>query len=67
MQEKNQDSLIPEDEAAKIIGRAVQSMRNDRHKCQGLPYIKIGRSVRYSLQDIHEYIQRNRIVPGVRA
>jgi len=67
MIEKIQDSLILEEEAAKIIGRSIQTMRNDRHLCRGLPYIKIGRSVRYSLQDIQEYIQKNRIVPGFRA
>ncbi len=66
MTEKDQVQLITEHEAAKIIGRAVQTLRNDRHMCRNLPYIKLGRSVRYSLQDIQEYIQSKRIDPEAR-
>lgn len=66
MPEKTYGQLVTEIEAAQITGRAVQTMRNDRHKCRGLPYIKLGRSVRYSLKDIQAYIQKKRIDPEAR-
>ena len=67
MPDKIQEQLVTETEAAQITGRAVQTMRNDRHRSRGLPYIKIGRSVRYSLQDINAFIQKKRIDPEARA
>lgn len=63
MSSKNLDNLINEKAAAKILDKGVQSLRNDRHLCKGIPYIKIGRSVRYSLEDINRYIDDNRITP----
>lgn len=57
---------VDEYEASKMIGRAVQSLRNDRHLGRGIPYLKLGRSVRYLLADIHAHLQSNRIDPGAR-
>jgi hypothetical protein len=54
---------INEYDAAKIVGKAVQSLRNDRHLCKGLPYIKMGKSVRYLIADINEYLLAHRIEP----
>lgn len=38
---------ITEKEVSKMTGRAVPTLRNDRFKGKGFPYIKIGKSVRY--------------------
>jgi hypothetical protein len=51
--------------AAKILGKSVQTLRNDRHKRRGCPYLKLGRSVRYRLKDLLEYLERHRIDPEV--
>jgi predicted DNA-binding transcriptional regulator AlpA len=59
--EKNR--LLDEKEVAKLIGRAVQTLRNDRLARKGLPYIKIGRSVRYQWADVLAHIEARRIVP----
>ncbi len=53
--------LLDEREAAETIGRAVQTLRNDRHNGRGLPYFKLGRLVRYSLDDIEKYVEARRI------
>jgi predicted DNA-binding transcriptional regulator AlpA len=58
---KTEQILVNEHEAAKRTGKAVQSLRNDRHNRRGLPYVKLGRSVRYSLADIDSYIRAHRI------
>jgi hypothetical protein len=58
-----QDSTIYVDEkvVSKITGRARQTLANDRCKNQGIPFIKLGRMVRYSLADVHRYMQERRI------
>ena len=48
-------------EVSKITGRAVQSLRNDRQKRIGIPYSKIGRSVRYSLDDVIDFMEARKI------
>ena len=57
--------ILTEKEASKILGRAVQTLRNDRHTRKGCPYIKMGRSVRYLLSDIENFLAKHRIVPEV--
>lgn len=64
MKEKESEiRFLTEAEVSKIIGRAIQSLRNDRHMRRGVPYHKNGRSVRYALEDVLEYMRSKRIVP----
>ncbi len=60
---KMQVYLAPK-EVANMIGRAAQTLANDRHKCQGLPYIRIGRSIRYLLSDISYFMDMHRVIPA---
>ncbi|MFH1491244.1 MAG: hypothetical protein ABII06_20240 [Pseudomonadota bacterium] len=60
---------LNEVETAAVTGRAVATLRNERHLCRGIPYLKVGgRSIRYKLQDVLSYMERRRItfddVPG---
>ena len=48
---------------SEITGRAVQTLRNDRHQGKGIPYIKMGRSVRYDPEDVLAYMEARRIKP----
>jgi len=57
---------INEQEVSRITGRAAQTLRNDRHKRQGLPYSKIGRSVRYKLDDVIRYLHNQAAKGGKR-
>ena len=57
----NSTIYIDEKKTSQITGRSVQTLRNDRHRGRGIPYSKIGRSVRYSLEDIHAYMQQRKI------
>ena len=57
-------ALVDEVEAARMMGRAVQTMRNDRFMGRGCPYIRVGqRSIRYMVSDIEAYLLKNRIDP----
>lgn len=64
--EKQQDELpryLTEKEVSWMTGRSLSTLRSDRFKCQGLPYVKIGRSVRYALVDIVQYMESRKVVP----
>ncbi|MHB8771299.1 MAG: hypothetical protein ACYC7J_09895 [Syntrophales bacterium] len=53
---------LNEFEAAAVQGRAVSTLRNDRHLRRGLPYLKISaRSIRYKTADIIAAMEGRRI------
>ena len=59
----NVTEVIKEAQAAEMLSRAVQTLRNDRHLRQGPPYIKLGRSIRYRVSDLMDYLDKHRIDP----
>ena len=54
---------VDEKKAARILGNKTQTLRNWRHQRRGPAYIKLGRSVRYLIDDLRDYILRSRIDP----
>ena len=50
-----------EKEVSRITGRALSTLRNERFKGCGIPYIKAGRSVRYNLQDVIRYMEERKV------
>lgn len=55
---------VDELEAAKILGIAVQTLRNWRHMGdQGPVYRKVGRRVIYMVEDLEKFRDLNRIDP----
>ena len=61
------DRLIPkyvsEVVVADIVDQGVSTLRNNRHLGRGIPYVKIGRSIRYDLNDVYEYMKKRKIFP----
>jgi len=55
------ERALNEREAAKILGVAIQTLRNWRCRRKGPPYIKMGRAVRYQLIDLLEYMDKGKI------
>jgi hypothetical protein len=55
--------VVNEHVAAKVTGKSVQTLRNDRHLRRGCPYLKLGRSVRYRVDDLLAYLDKHRIDP----
>ncbi len=55
---------INEHDAAKMTGLSVSTLRMHRYQAKGLPYIKVGRSVRYDPERVQEYMQAREIVPN---
>ena len=55
--------LINEKGLSEITGQALQTLRNARHERRGFPYIRLGGSIRYDLEDVEKYLAKNRIDP----
>ncbi len=54
--------FLNEVEVAEITGRAVTTLRNDRHLRRGIPYLKISaRTVRYKITDVINFMEARRI------
>ena len=52
---------LNEVEVSQITGVALSTLRNQRFAGIGIPYCKLGRSVRYSLQDVIDYMESRKI------
>jgi len=57
---------LNEKQASFITGMAIPTLRNDRFLNRGISYCKISRSVRYGLQDVIDFMETQKINPGVR-
>ena len=50
--------FLNEVEVSAITGRAVATLRNDRHMRRGLPYLKVSqRSIRYRTPDVMNFME----------
>ncbi len=52
---------INEVQVAEITGRALSTLRNERARKEGIPYVKIGRSVRYEFRDVINFMNAHKI------
>lgn len=55
---------LNESQVAKMTGIALQTLRNHRFLNKGIRYIKIGRSVRYELQDVIDFMEAHKVETG---
>ena len=53
--------LFTTKETARLIDQAEQTLHNNRLQRKGLPYVKLGKSIRYALEDILKYISDNKV------
>jgi hypothetical protein len=54
---------INDHEVALLVGKSVQSLRNDRYLGKGVPYFKVGRAVRYRGGDVLKWLEAQRVEP----
>lgn len=52
---------LNEREVAHLTGRALSTLRNERFRGCGIPYIKVGRSVRYNRSDVLQFMEQRKI------
>ena len=56
---------LNEYQASDVLNVSVQTLRNWRHQRKGPAYLKLGRSVRYQIEDIEKYKEKKKIDPEV--
>ena len=54
---------LREGEVAERQGVSIKKLQADRWNFRGIPYVKLGRSVRYDLADVIAHEEKNKIVP----
>ena len=59
----DQETFLSDVQLSKILNKHPQSLRNERQQGRGLPYYRIGRSVRYRLSDVLKHLERCRVEP----
>ena len=54
---------ITERKVSELTGLALSTLRNDRARAgqRRIPYLKIGKSVRYSLEDVISFMEKHRV------
>lgn len=52
--------VVDQKRCAELVGVSVRKIEADRIKGNGIPYLKIGRAVRYKMSDIQEYMNKNK-------
>jgi len=52
---------LTESQVSELTGIAVQTLRNHRTRREGFPYVKAGRSVRYQITDVRQFMDEHRI------
>lgn len=52
--------LITAKELAEILGVSQETLAQNRYLGTGVPYIKVGARIRYSLDDVIAYLEANR-------
>ena len=60
----NPDQMYDTEQTAKLVGRSVWVLLADRKHDRGIPFCRLGRSVRYRASDISAYLDANRVIPG---
>ena len=59
MQTEELPALMTTAEVAGFIRASKQSLDQDRYLGRGLPYVRIGRKIRYRREDVLKYLDAN--------
>jgi hypothetical protein len=65
--ENQKHQYLTEREVSALTRISLQTLRNERCKGKGIPYVKLGTSrrssVRYCLEDVLAFMESHRVVP----
>jgi excisionase family DNA binding protein len=53
--------LLTSEQVSTLTGLSLDTLAQWRSQKRGIPYLKIGRSVRYDLDDVHSYLAGCRV------
>ncbi len=54
-------ALLTAEQVAYLTGLSTETLAQWRSQRRGIPYLKIGRAVRYDAADVHEYLRGCRV------
>jgi predicted DNA-binding transcriptional regulator AlpA len=57
----NADRYVSENQVSEITGFSLSKLRQDRIKSIGIPFVRVGRSVRYRLQDVIDFMESRKV------
>ncbi len=55
----NQKRFLTEGQLAEELGISVRTLQGDRQRGTGIPFVKLGRTVRYNWDSVLVYIQKH--------
>jgi len=55
------DRWVEPMEVERITGKKLQTLANERYRGTGIPYYKVGASVRYKIADVLSFMEQHRI------
>ena len=55
------DRWVEPMEVERITGKKLQTLANERYRGTGIPYYKVGASVRYKIVDVLSFMEQHRI------
>jgi hypothetical protein len=58
------EPLWDSETVARFIGKSAKSLEADRWLRVGIPYIRLGRAVRYDPSDVRAFIAANKVRPS---
>ena len=61
IKEKKSVVLLTEKEVQELYKLNVKTLQRERFNGSGIPYIKLGRRVRYKVSDINAYLEKKTI------
>ncbi len=59
--DKKDKRYLTEKEVSAITGLSVSLLQKMRQQCKGIPYIKLGKAVRYTLEDVQAFMEAHRV------
>ena len=54
-------TLLDADQVAQLTGLSIDTLAQWRSQRRGIPYLKIGRAIRYDLTDVQNYLRGCRV------
>jgi excisionase family DNA binding protein len=65
MAEASLNDLLKPEEVAQLTGLSQETLAQWRSQRRGIPYLKVGRAVRYDLADVQAYLEGCRVSVSV--
>jgi excisionase family DNA binding protein len=65
MAEASLNDLLRPEEVAQLTGLSQETLAQWRSQRRGIPYLKVGRAVRYDLADVQAYLEGCRVSVSV--